>query len=513
MCKCTRNVVIALFSLAAVSVGQLGFGQQLQMGLDGVAWENNNSQGPLLYRTVPAAQLMSVRAKISAQTTGNWSQAGVMVRVPNPIPSPGIENWQSAWSFRPAGGAFTFQSNDVTNGVEAEVNNGNLTAADLTYVRLDNLGAGVFQAYRGSGPDDAHITWTPAQDAMAAPATQTNANLATGNLQVGLAGGAIGALPGASVLFDWAEIQTTTQTYRDDFNYTRDFAANGVLGFSAGATSGGAIWNAIENASAGGTPTVSGPNLARCVACTWGVNGSGNFGVAANYGQSFLIGPSQNDNTVLFGSALTGTGTTAVVYANQNATVKELDFDNANKYVLAGPATITLDADSGNSVIHVITGAHEIQTKLSLNKNVVATAEAGTTLNVNAQVFLNSHTFTTAGTGIINLNDGTVSVGSGAGAGGGAGSLVNEGNLSGLGGLEGNLVQTSGGSLALEVGGNPVAIQGSADLSGTLDLSLAPGFVPQSGQLYTLLTADSVTSSGLSLSGAAAGLFHLVDWV
>ena len=240
MCKCTRNVIVALFSLAAVAGGQCCFGQQLQMGMDGVAWENNNSQGPLLYRTVDASQLMSVRAKISAQTTGNWSLAGVIVRVPNPIPSPGIENWQAAWSFRgTVNPPFTFQSNDVTNGVEAEVNNGNLTAADLTYVRLDNMGAGVFQAYRGSGPDDAHITWTPAQDAMANPATQTNASLASGPLQVGLAGGAIGALPGASVLFDWAEIQTTTQTYRDDFNYTRDFAANGVLGFNAGATSGG----------------------------------------------------------------------------------------------------------------------------------------------------------------------------------------------------------------------------------------------------------------------------------
>ena len=100
MCKWTRNVVTTLFSLAAVSVGQCCFAQQLQMGMDGVAWENNNSQGPLLYRTVDASQLMSVRAKISAQTTGNWSQAGVMVRVPNPIPSPGIENWQTAWSFQ-----------------------------------------------------------------------------------------------------------------------------------------------------------------------------------------------------------------------------------------------------------------------------------------------------------------------------------------------------------------------------------------------------------------------------
>ena len=30
---------------------------------------------------------------------------------------------------------------------------------------------------------------------------------------------------------DWAEIQTTTQTYRDDFDYTRDFSTQGVVGF------------------------------------------------------------------------------------------------------------------------------------------------------------------------------------------------------------------------------------------------------------------------------------------
>ena len=68
--------------LAALIMGMIpaagSFAQVLQMGTDGVAWELNNDTGPLLYREVPEAQFVSVRAKISAQTAGFWSQAGVI---------------------------------------------------------------------------------------------------------------------------------------------------------------------------------------------------------------------------------------------------------------------------------------------------------------------------------------------------------------------------------------------------------------------------------------------------
>ncbi len=55
------------------------------MGLSGVGWEANNNSGPLLFRNVNEAELVSVWAKIFSQTAGNWSQAGAMVRVPNLI--------------------------------------------------------------------------------------------------------------------------------------------------------------------------------------------------------------------------------------------------------------------------------------------------------------------------------------------------------------------------------------------------------------------------------------------
>ncbi len=62
-----------------------GFGQVLQMGLDGVAWEDvvdmgnpvtSIDTGPLLFRNVNEADLVSVKARISAQTAGFWSQVG-----------------------------------------------------------------------------------------------------------------------------------------------------------------------------------------------------------------------------------------------------------------------------------------------------------------------------------------------------------------------------------------------------------------------------------------------------
>ena len=43
-----------------------------------------------------------------------------------------------------------------------------------------------------------------------------------------------------------------------------------------------------------------------------------------------------------------------------------------------------------------------------------------------------------------------------------------------------------------------------------MDVSLLNGFMPTSGQQFTVLTAASITNSGLTLSGTAAGMFSLV---
>ena len=391
-----------------------------------------------------------------------------------------------SWSFRPAG-AFQHQSNLSLNGVETELNDAGLAAADLTYMRLDNMGGGVFQAYRGTGPNDNNITWTPQMDANMMPQPQTNANLVGQTLQVGPAAGALGALANANVLFDWVEIQTSSQTFRDDFTYTRDLATDGVLP--------GGIWTGVVNAGAGGFNTRVPPNPGRCLTCTWNVNGSGNFGVSTNYtGDSpgLAFPPSGNDTTVIFGPVLTAAAG-ATVYTNSNVPIKELRFDNANPYALAGPGAITLDSNSGNALINVIQGNHEIQADLILNDNVTATAAAGSSLNINTPVYLNGHTFTVSAGSTVNLNNGTV-----IGGGPGAGQFVNEGHVSGLTNLDGDLVQSAGGRLALEVGGVPIHVGGNATLTGLIEVALADSFIPVAGASYPVLTAASVTDLGLA---------------
>src|SRR6476660_279624 len=77
---------------------------ELTLHGDGVGWENNGDSGPMLFRNVNVNDLISVTAKVSMQTVGNWSLGGVIVRVPAPLADgPAIpENWYAAWSFLPA---------------------------------------------------------------------------------------------------------------------------------------------------------------------------------------------------------------------------------------------------------------------------------------------------------------------------------------------------------------------------------------------------------------------------
>ncbi|WP_197531224.1 PEP-CTERM sorting domain-containing protein [Posidoniimonas corsicana] len=464
----------------------------LELGLDGVAWETPNDTGPLVYKEVAESELVSVKAKISNQTAGFWSQAGVIARLPNPVDQlPDQEDWQAAWSFRPGDeGTWDLQHNMATAGVETELGQTGLDSADLTYVRLDNLGLGEFQAYFGSGTDDS-ISWT------ALGSTQTNANLVGQTLQVGVAGGAIGALPGAVALFDWVEIETSVDTFRDDFDYTRDFVADGLP--SPG------IWDGVLNGTAGGVNVQTG-DIGQCVVCNWNVNGSGDFANPTNWldelGGAIRFAPNRNISQVVFG-AVSAAGP-AVVFTNQDMTVEQMTFDNAtNSYVLGGGGSITFDSAGAGGSIDVVSGTHQIQADLSLMTDVTASAAAGAVLDINALVSLNGNTLTIDGAGTINLNNGVVLVD--------GGGIVNSGALAGLAAADGDYSQTGGGSLLYTLGESPeIGIAGIAELSGALELSVAEGFVAAPGASYTLLTASSVVDNGLLLSGANAGQFDLL---
>jgi hypothetical protein len=511
-------VVLAMVPLSS-SFGQ--FPGRAEFIMDEVGWEASTDTAPYLFRNVNTADLVSVRARILSQTQNNWSTAGVMVRQPNPVDGlPGQENWVAANSYRPVG-SFNRQLNSSNNGVEDEDDNAG-TLANTEFVRLDYLGSGMFNAFHGASDGMGGVIWT-----MHEGGTRTNAAIAAAaTVQVGVQGGAFGGAAGSPLVrFDWVEIHTLESggtVYTDDFEVG---AVYPTLPYDLQASNvpAGGIWNGILNPftnGSGGGAANNGPAIVTNAAipvtacgeinlsngmratCFWNEDETDAWTTANNWDLETVGGgdpnadPNGNTVSVVFGNQ----GDPApelgdVVFANANRTVKSLTIDSPFQYVFAGTAQLTLSADEGDALLHVLQGSHQIQIDLALGTDADIEVEAGATLNINAPIDLNGNVLTTTGT--VNMNNGSIDAGSAAGA------VINAGELIALGGVEGDLTQTGDGSLGVVVGGGAISVSGSAVLDGVLDVSVADGFAPVNGQTYTVLTASSVTDLGLILGGDA----------
>jgi T5SS/PEP-CTERM-associated repeat protein len=82
--------------------------------------------------------------------------------------------------------------------------------------------------------------------------------------------------------------------------------------------------------------------------------------------------------------------------------------------------------------------------------------------------------------------------------------------------IDGNYNQHSDGSLEIEIAGTTpdvdfdrLMVEGIADLAGTIDVSLLD-FSPNVGEQFTIIEADSIVDSGVSLSAIAAQKFDLI---
>lgn len=171
---------------------------QLTMGIDGTGWEGGGrDDGRFLFREVDASTLQEVRVKITQQTAGFWSAAGILVRAAGPLDdNAGNDNFLSAHSFRTSETGNSAVMSNVVAGVEGEAGTDVASASDLTYLRLVNNGNGEFEMFTSSDGTN----WISRQ-------VGTNAALASGTLEVGVWGGTFGSLPDATAQFDWAEIR------------------------------------------------------------------------------------------------------------------------------------------------------------------------------------------------------------------------------------------------------------------------------------------------------------------
>jgi hypothetical protein len=127
-------------------------------GISGMGWEGGRSTSPFLFTNVPAGQDFTATVKISSQTSGNWSAAGIIARAANSPTPPGTganhadENFVTAYSFR-TDAANANEGNTLNKRIEngAQVNDNNIAVTPGTealplHVRLERVGGGT--AYR-----------------------------------------------------------------------------------------------------------------------------------------------------------------------------------------------------------------------------------------------------------------------------------------------------------------------------------------------------------------------------
>jgi len=238
--------------------------------------------------------------------------------------------------------------------------------------------------------------------------------------------------------------------------------------------------------------------------------------------------------TVVFGSVITSGRT---VQTDTAVTVKNILFDSANSYTIAGDGSVDLESDIALSTIIVTRGAHQFEAVGNLASDTNVNVTGGSTLAFNNALNLGGRTLTINGTdsGEVKINDvttggGTVVVTGGVLAGVGtiggdltnSGGAVSPGNSAGELAVTGNLALNSG-KLSVEVGGlgagesDKLVVTGTADLGGELEVSLIDGFVPEMFDEITILTAGTVTdtfdsTSGLTGLGGKAGLYFAVDY-
>jgi hypothetical protein len=181
-------------------------------GISGMGWEGGRSTAPFLFKDVPAGQDFTATVKISAQTSGAWSAAGIIARAANSPTPPGVganhadENFVTMTSFR-TDPANVDAGVTLMKRVQAAVQNNDLgVAVNATgteplplIVKLERIG-GV--GYRGSVSTDNGATFKLQSHTIPAAGNALR-DPAVGQ-QVGLAYQNFGTLAGTAQFDDFS---------------------------------------------------------------------------------------------------------------------------------------------------------------------------------------------------------------------------------------------------------------------------------------------------------------------
>ncbi len=285
-------------------------------------------------------------------------------------------------------------------------------------------------------------------------------------------------------------------------NLTGDFRDTGILTIGDGSTltiNGTYTEQGSVTVQAGASLIAAGAfanfDGATLTGGTYDISGTFQFtnaAVVTNAATLILDGPDaqvidQNGNDGLAGSLVANAAGASLTLQDDANLTTPGDFNNAGSLDIMGTVTVA--------------GAFANSGSLILSGTLTLTAGGSYTQTAGGSSILSGGTLTAA---TVNLQGGIVT-GSGTITGnvtnaaeidvGGAGAI---GQLA----IAGDYTQTAAGILNLEVGGydagsgfDQLTISGQATLDGTLNVSLLNGFVPMSGDAFSLLTFASATGT------------------
>ena len=243
---------------------------------------------------------------------------------------------------------------------------------------------------------------------------------------------------------------------------------------------------------------------------------SGNWHTPGNW--NMAAGPDSNTEHASFGNVI---GEPRSVFTEIDTVVKSIEFDSPNEYAIGGNGGVILSSADTSSV-DVVQGSHQFQGAVQTTAPTTATIASSSSLTFNGPLSL-SGTITKEGPGTLNVNNDE-------NAGGGSGIVVNEGLLGGHGKVDGDVINTSTGTvapgnspgiltidgdytqganatLAIEIGGlvpdddhDKLVVTGRASLAGTLDVTLLDGFGPNDGDSFDVLDFASVSGDFSTLN-------------
>ncbi len=194
----------------------------------------------------------------------------------------------------------------------------------------------------------------------------------------------------------------------------------------------------------------------------WAADANGNWLDSPSW--KYRAKPDSNLEVASFKAINTATRY-AYINAGQTVTVKGLDFDSPNRYVIDGDGALTLQSGGSNAVINVRQGSPWIRVDTRFSSNVDAALAAGTELSFRDTLNLNGAAFSLTGGGRVSIAD-HLTMNGGRFVVDGLSKVVFNSTSAGLLNLNGYLQFAPAAGIALTAGSSYDLIDGESYLSG-----------------------------------------------